>query len=88
MTADEAYRILSKEYPAEAIRVCLDFGEFFLFSLAPFYINSGETYYSGTVMDAVDKKTGEIYKYDITDDVDAYLNSKPVEIKTFLDQKI
>lgn len=88
MTAKEAYQILSKEYPAEAVRVCLDFGNFFLFSLVPFYIDSRETYYAGTIMDAVDKETGRIYKYDITDDVDAYLNARSIEIKTFLDQKI
>ena len=39
-------------------------------------------YFTGTVFDAIDKKTGRIFEYDITDDSDAYEKAKPVSVDT------
>lgn len=88
MTGQEAYSILSKDYPAHKVLGCLDFGDFFVFSLCPLDKVSNETYYTGTVMDAVDKKTGKVFKYDLTDDIEAYQNAEEVDIKDVFSQKI
>lgn len=85
--ANQAYNILSVNHPASIVKTCLDFGSFFAFSLAPFYIGS-ETYYTGTTLDAVDKKTGKIFEYDILSDLDAYEKAKEIDVKTMYDQKI
>lgn len=85
--AKQAYDILSRERPASIVKTCLDFGSFFAFSLAPFYIGS-EIYYTGTTLDAVDKKTGKIFEYDILSDLDAYEDAKEIDLKTVYDQKI
>lgn len=39
-------------------------------------------------MDAVDKKTGRIFIYDITEDYDAYKKAKVVKVETIFDKKI
>lgn len=88
ITAQKAYSILSKDYPAHKILGCLDFGSFFVFSLCPLDKISDETYYTGTIMDAVDKKTGKTFKYDLTDNIEAYQNAKEVEVNDVFRQKI
>lgn len=88
MTPQKAYNILSKDYPMSRVIACLDYGYFYVFSLIPADIPSGETYYTGTVMDAVDKKTGKVFKYDLTSDIDAYENAKNVSVMDVFSQKI
>lgn len=88
MTPQEAYNILSRDYPMSRVNACLDYGGFYVFSLIPADIPLGETYYTGTVMDAVDKRTGKAFKYDLTSDVDAYENVKNVSIIDVFSQKI
>lgn len=88
MTGQEAYSILSKNYSAHKVLGCLDFGTFFVFSLCPLDKISNETYYTGTVMDAVDKKTGKTFKYDLTDNIESYNNAEKIEINDIFDQKI
>ena len=88
MTAEEAYKILSKEYPAMKVRTCLDFGSFFAFCLAPINVEDTDEYMTGTCMDAVDKKTGRTFIYDITTDLDAYERAKEVKCKTIYDKPI
>lgn len=81
ITAEQAYKILSKDMPASIVKTCLDFGSFFAFSLAPITVGSG-TYYTGTTMDAVDKKTGRVFEYDILSDIDAYEKAEEVSVET------
>lgn len=88
MTANEAYNILSKKKPLMRVRSCLDFGNFFAFFLAPLSISDDESYMAGTCMDAIDKKTGRTFIYDITTDYDAYERATPVKVKTIYDKPI
>ena len=88
MTGGDAYKILSKEYPLMRVRTCLDFGSFFAFCLAPLYVSNSDNYEVGTCLEAVDKKTGKVFIYDILSDVDAYENAKEVIVKTIFDTTI
>ena len=88
MTGQEAFKNLTKGNPFVKVRGCLDFGTFFVFSLAPLYVKNTDNYLTGTVMDAVDKQTGRIFKYDITSDIDAYEKATPVKIITWFDRKM
>lgn len=87
LNAKEAYEIVRKEYPDSILSSCLDFGKFYVFFVRPFY-TSNETYYTGTVFDAVSKSDGNLFKYDITSDIDAYERSIEVKINTVYDLKI
>lgn len=88
MTGEEAYKILSKEYPLMKVRSCLDFGTFFVFCLAPLDVKETDEYMTGTCMEAVDKKTGKVFIYDITSDFDAYERAKEIKVKTIFDERI
>lgn len=89
MTANDAYSKLKRRYPdLMIVKFCKDFGSFFLFGLAPLDAPEGETYRTGRLFDAVDKKTGRIYKYDITSDIDAYYDSIDVEVNTIFDERM
>lgn len=88
MTSNEAYNILVRSDKSKIFMTCsscLDFGTFFVFSLRPMGDES-DVYFSGTVFDAVDKKTGRVFAYDITSDLDAYDTAKSVPVETFLDR--
>lgn len=88
MTGEEAYKILSKEYPMMKVRSCLDFESFFAFCLAPLNIKDSDEYMTGTCMEAVDKKTGKVFIYDFTSDFDAYERAKEIKVKTIFDTPI
>ncbi len=88
LTAQEAYEIFHKKYPTERCRACLDYGNFFLFSFVPFYVDDGESYMAGTVFDAIDKKTKKIFDYDIASNPRAYEKAKNVHVETFMDMKV
>lgn len=88
MTATDAYNILCKEHHLMKIRTCLDFGGFFAFFLAPLYVEDSEDYMTGTCMEAVDKKTGRTFVYDILTDIDAYHEAKPVNVNTIFNTRI
>lgn len=86
--AKRAYEILSKEKPVSKVAGCLDFGDFYVFALVPFYEPNDETFIIGTVMDSVDKNSGQIGLYDITSDINAYENAKVVDVDTVFDRKV
>ena len=88
MNGTEAYKLLSKIYPLSKDRGCLDYGKFYVFSLAPIDVPDDKRYYTGTIFPAVDKKTGRIFEYDITSDITAYNRAKQVKIKTIFDEVI
>lgn len=62
------------------IHTAWDFGKFYLFSTAPKGISKNQRYATGTIFTAVDKETGRVYNYDITEDVDAYLNATVLKV--------
>lgn len=86
MTPNEAFKkIVKANYnssPFMKCRACLDFGAFYVFCIAPMDVADDGDYFTGTVFDAIDKKTGRIFEYDITDDSDAYDMAKPVSVDT------
>ena len=88
MTANKAYRILAERDPLSKVRWCLDYGGFFVFCLAPIYIDDNKQYYCGTVMDAVDKKTGRVFQYDILSEPLAYERATEVKVDTIYNAKI
>lgn len=88
LSAEECYKIASKELKINNIRGCMDLGSFYIFSLAPINVSDNENYVTGTVFDAVDKRTGKMFPFDITSDIGLYMNGKPVKIKGILDTKI
>lgn len=88
MTGQEAFDIIRKQKPLVKVRGCLDYGTFYVFCLAPIYVNDDEEYSTGTVMDAVDKKTGRVFMYDISSDIDAYERAKTVNVSDVLDTPI
>ena len=57
------------------IHTAWDFGKFYLFSTAPKGVSKTDRYETGTIFTAVDKASGRVYDYDITEDVNAYLNA-------------
>lgn len=91
MTPSEAMRHLitsDRRYALQKCRSCLDFGTFYVFCFSSIDAPDGEMQLSGTVYPRVDKDTGRVSEYDITEDVDAYLEAKPVSIKDFWDTPI
>lgn len=79
MTAKEAYKTLIKIKKGFEGFVAFDMETFYLIPLVP--KGTKETYYTGRIFDAVDKSTGKIFEYDITKDVDKYLNAKRIPLK-------
>lgn len=78
MTLKEAVRIIRKKHPLLTVRACTDYGAFFVFTLSPLYIKKTDDYVTGRVFPAVDKKTGEVFQYDITSDFNAFENAVQV----------
>lgn len=66
--------ILNEGIPSK-VHTAWDFGNFFLFSLAPMDVKEAERYDTGTVFTAVDKSSGRLFEYDITSDLDAFENA-------------
>lgn len=91
MTGSEAFDILIKNsYRTSLVRCrsCLDFGTFYLFCVAPMDVKDSDDYLTGTIYECVDKKTGRIFEYDITSDIDAYDRAKEIKIDTIFDKKV
>lgn len=91
MTANEAMRHLiasDRRYALRKCRSCLDFGSFYVFCFSSIDAPDGEAQLSGTIYPRVDKDTGRVSEYDITEDVDAYLEAKPVDARDFWDTPI
>lgn len=85
---DEAYNIARKKYNFPKLLSCLEFDSFYLFSFAPLLTDVSDGYFTGTIFDAVDKKDGRLYLYDITSDLDAFEKAKSIKIETILDKKV
>jgi len=84
MTAKEAYKIIINKNPTMYTRSCLDFGSFFAFCLAPIYIPEDEDYLAGTVLDAVEKRTGRVFEHDFMSDMSLFDRAKSIDVKTLV----
>lgn len=80
MTVDKAIEVIRKKEPLMTIRSCLEYKDFYLFVLAPLYIQDYDDYVTGTVFPIVNKRTGKISQYDILSDYDAYMNAKEIAV--------
>ena len=81
MTPQEAYRIVKRRYPNRFAESCMEYRDFYLFSMIPYKFLGATSYVGGSVFDAVDKKTGKISQYDILADIEAYHNAKIHEVE-------
>ncbi len=88
ITPEAAYDVIKKKYDLPKILSCLEFDNFYLFSVAPALVNTSNGYFTGTTFDAIDKKSGKHFYYDISTDLDAFENAKSITISTFLDRKV
>lgn len=75
MNLEKATEIILKKNPLLKVRACMDYGKFYAFTLAPLYVKESDEYVTGVIFPAVDKKTGKVFKYDITSDLDAFDNA-------------
>lgn len=79
MTASEAANILRKKYNDKSIVECLDFNDFYAFAM----VDKGkENDDIAGGYDTVNKKTGGISVFNPTDDLEAYLSAKTIDIST------
>lgn len=76
MSYDDCVLIAIKANGPSKVHTAWDFGSFFLFSMSPLDWPKGESYDTGTTFTAVDKKTGNSFDYDLTSDLDAFLNAR------------
>lgn len=88
LSPEEAYEIAKQEHEFPKLLSCLDFGNFYLFSFAPLLMNTSDGYLTGTTFDAVDKKTGKYFLYDISENMELYEKAKEIKIKTELDEVV
>lgn len=88
LNSREAYKKIRKRRPFSRVHSCLEFDNFFAFSIAPFYISDKEQYLTGPFFTAVDKRTGKIYPYNILDNPEAYEKAKSIKIDTIFDEKV
>lgn len=75
MNLEKATDIILKKNPLLKVRACMDYGDFYVFTLAPLYVKDSDEYVTGVIFPAVDKKTGKVFEYDITSDLDAFDNA-------------
>lgn len=68
-------KVLRSEDTPSTIHTAWDFGDFYLFSLAPYGYGEKLPYDTGTIFPAIDKVTGDIYDYDITTDLGLFDNA-------------
>lgn len=88
LTAEECYKIASKELKVNKVRGCKDLGKFYIFSLAPINISDDDDYVTGTTFDAVDKQTGRLFIFDVMSNISLFEKGKSVKIKGILDTPI
>ena len=88
MDANEAYYLLLKKYPTMFAATALDMGSFFGFKLRPIYTSPNSKILSGPFISAVDKKTGNIYDYNMCTDPDLYLDAEEIPLDNISSIKI
>lgn len=88
MTPNDAYEIVKKQNRGCYAVNCLEYRDFYLFNMIPYQFIGRNDYVSGSIFDAVDKKTGKISKYDILSDVGAYNSAKVHKLNNIFDVPI
>lgn len=80
----EAYSILSKKNPGQAVRSSYETSKGFIFLLVP--VDAGDDYITGIFYDYVDKESGNTSRININD-VD-FSDLKEAHVKTFMDEVV
>lgn len=83
-----AYTKIRKRHPLSYVTQCAEFPKFYLFMMRPYRVGPNEPYYTGTQFDAVDKTTGRIFLYNITEDPAAYKAAKWIEVDNIMNRKV
>lgn len=81
---EEAYALLKKAYPGKVAHGgrCCDFGKFYAFFMVDKSAENSENLITGIFADAVDKKTGKVFIYDVTSNVPALNKAKGIQLGT------
>lgn len=77
ISAENAKKIIQDLKPDEKISQMLEFPEFYLCMMVP--KKATKPIETGRVFDAIRKKNGEWFDYDITSDPDAYFKAKVIK---------
>ena len=80
ITAKDGYNKIKKSHILDELTDCLDFGSFYVYFFKPLDMKDDEANLSGTFFDAIDKKSGRHFMYDLTSDYDAFENAKKIKI--------
>lgn len=82
LAPEEAYALLKKAYPGKVAHEgkCCDFGKFYAFFMVDKSAEDSENLVTGIYADAVDKKTGKVFMYDVTSDVSALSKAKGIQL--------
>lgn len=83
-SAQEAFFQLEKRYQLGTVDVCLEYDTFYVFMIIPIGYTGG-SYLGGTVYPAIEKESGKQFFYDITENLDEFLNAKRHTVKGLLD---
>lgn len=73
---ETAKKVIETIKEDEKVGSAFEFSDFYLFMMRPKNLPSGESYYVGTVFDAIKKDDGTCFQYDISEDPDAYVEAK------------
>lgn len=80
----QSLAIVKKNNPNDTPAGCLDYGDFYAFSLRPKSIPEGAAYETGPWAYGVLKHNGEPFMFNIMENADAYLEAKQVDISSYL----
>lgn len=87
ITAQEGYFKIISKHPLDKLDACLDMGNFWLYIFRPVDMSDDEKNLCGTIFDAVRKRDGRCYMYDILSKPDAFRKAKKVEVKDIYSSK-
>ncbi len=80
-TPQKAYTILKMQRPNKVAKACVEFSNFYAF-----YMIEKELFHepliSSRFVDAVDKKSGKTFEYDMFSDMNAYRNARNINVRT------
>lgn len=88
ITATDGYNKIKKSHILDKLTDCLDFGSFYVYFFKPLDLKDNDVNLSGTFFDAIDKKNGRHFMYDLTSDYEAFENAKKVHITDLYDNTI
>lgn len=82
LTPKKAYAILKTHFPEKVVKGCVEFSTFYGFYMVAQELENEELI-TGRFVDAVDKKSGRIFSYDIFGDMNAYRNARNINVRMF-----